>query len=297
MHFDSSVITGFFFIANNFFKNHQRIVNIVFIILVLIFAIYSTYTEIISKEMKNTIFLQNFQLKVKQNLVLDDVIKDGYQFCGDDLKASDFFVQIGDIAREMIEEKKEKVKVIQVVLNEKPSNPFQLNGNPENDKKVEDAIIGENKEKRFELMKLRKLNTDIILKNSKDALALSYFSKEGICHQTFLQNCLNSNNQMKGFTVNESLFYSTLKGKNNKGQTIEIPINDKGQIWIFQNLKTNGFLILREEGGEQAHDVGTGKHIKKLAYYGFFKNMSEFKKYKNGEIYKLFERFDLIKYI
>ena len=219
-----------------------------------------------------------YNKKVLNNKILDLVIKEKfYEFNGDDVEASNFFVQIGDIVREMIEEKQD-ISVLQIVINDKPSNPFQLNGDCDNDNKIKESIKSEQKEERFSTMKRRKYNTDYIIKNS-NSRAISIYCIEGINQQTFNDNIALYNGKMIGIKVKKELLVNK---------------KDKGQIWIIKNNKTKGFLMFREAGGEQNQ---YSLKDKTLIFDGYFKNKTEFTEYKKGKLAILFNKFELFKYL
>lgn len=265
------------FITREMITNKRVFFYLSFIILIS----YFFYENFLSIKRQNEKFFNRFYTLVEKNLILDRVIHERfYKFTGDDIEASNFFVQIGDIARQIAIKYHNQYEIYQIVINEKPSGVFQINGDEKNDKNIYNTFISKSekiKNQRFSTTLRRKFNTDIILQNSASK-AISVYCKEGVNQDTFEENIKKFNNKMIGIKVN----CEELSNQENRGQ-----------IWIIKDKKTKAFLMFRESAGEQAHDVGTRKSNKYLIYDGFFKNKSEFAKYQKGEVVALLNKLNI----
>lgn len=243
---------------------------------------------------KSESLLTSVQRRLHPEQVLSKVINERERVIyGDDISASYFFAEIGDVAVDMIGEFGDNLKVLQVILNDKPSGPFRLNGDPKNDDQVFASFVGAHRKLRAEQTKIRWNNTRQILTSSKHSKAFSFYFQDGICQDTFIENCKKHNIHYKKF-IDDKIFYHTVFKADESGAERAIKVNDKGQIWVFQDLRSKHFLIFREEAGEQAHYVGRG-NAKYLHFDGLFASIKELKIYRNGVVYDIFKRFDLLK--
>ena len=202
-------------------------------------------------------------------------------FQGDDIKATEFFERIIFAVIKISKQYgKENVAIYQFVINEKPSNPYQLNGEKENDIVIFNNISTKDatlKQKRADSMIRRKalLDADVDLK------AFSIYYNDGVQHKTFQDNIKKYQNKLFGKKV------SPVKMSG-------INMNRRGQVFIIKFKKTGHFMVFREIGGAQAHNVAFLNNTKTLTYFPIENgsNVEDIRKYDDG-LYSLMQEFDL----
>lgn len=258
-------------------------------ICVLLFGliVYILYNYYYSVKAQNRMFLDKYISTLNAKDILHNVMHSGiYGFTGDNIEATNFFLQIGWANINMFNNilYKNQIAVYQFVINDKPSNPYQLNGEYANDSKIKNAIASQSetqKELRFTTMQERKR---LYLDNDFNIKAWSIYCKDGINHNTFLENVKKYNGKLNAMQVNC------------------LDINDKtrGQIIIVKNIKTNSFFILREIAGDQAHNLHNSTHYKFLVFDNLngmlFKTRSDIAKH-DMSLYYIFNLFNIFEKI
>lgn len=251
------------------------------------FFVFTLYKNVLSKKAIEKTFVEDYMSLVEENSILKNVMQYGlYAFSGDDIEATNFFIQIG-LANNKIAKMpkyKDKIKIYQFVINDKPSNPYQLNGIYENDINIKNSISSKTQEqvdRRFATMITRR---ELYLDSDLDTKCISIYCQEGVNHHTFLENIIKYNGK--------------LIGKQVKCESIRK--ENKGQVIIVKLLKTNSFLMFREIGGDQAHKVGNSNHLKLLVFDNLnkklFHNKNDLRKH-DDKLYNLMEEFKLFSII
>ncbi len=261
----------------NFVFQNKMIKIIALIILFMFLFIYSKYYSTSARNKK----FENDFISYSGDILLQVIKQKIFTFQNDDIRATIFFEQI-ILAVKNITKKygKENVSVYQFVINEKPSNPYQLNNDIENNDIIFNNISSKDlhlKQYRSESMIRRKmlLDYDINLK------AFSIYAKDGLRQQTFNDNVKKYKNKLFG----KKIHIDKISGINE---------NRRGQIFIIKYNKTGHFMIFREIGGAQAHNVATLNHSKNLTFIPIenLKNANDIANNDYG-LYSLMQEFDL----
>jgi hypothetical protein len=267
------------FFITKVFKSNLMQVMVIFSMLMSIVL----YNNFLSRKAIEKTFIQDYYNLTEKNTVLNKVIKNGiYVFYGDDIEASNFFIQIAKANNELsqMEKYKGKVKFYQFVINEKPSNPYQLNEEYTNNMQIKNNINSKTQEqidKRFATMQERKR---LYLDSEIDIKCISIYCKDGVNQDTFLNNV----QKYKGKLIGKKVNCQSINEKR------------KGQIIVIKLLTTNSIFILREVAGEQAHNVGNSQHLKVLLFdnlnFQMFKSRYELRN-KDIELYNSLQEFNL----
>lgn len=245
-----------------------------FISILLLFIICYMSTNYWSKKSQNQKFKQFVQEKLETDKTeMSYVMQNGViNFKGTDDIAK-FFTHLMEVNFMIYEEYNDKVKIWQVVINEMPSYVYQLNGNEENDKNIQEKtdsmVTSNNKPVGYQYLKSRKENFD----KNPIIKALSIYWKNGINQKAFEDNIINTGGFNSEINIDNNKSFGT-NLLNNKGKINGLKLKNSEMIpehlygqFIIMKKNTGAILIFKESGGEQKRATDITNKNKQLQFY------------------------------